>query len=160
LLGSRFYAEHPLYPLERTAAVLNRDGMNVHGRTRDIASIGLGRSTLDEVVAEVARAQGRVVTADPEPEEGTFYRPDHFSFVKHGVPAFDPKPGVDFIGRPAGWGLEISRRYTRDDYHKPSDKIKDDWDLGGAVEDCALAFLVGARIAEAERMPEWKPGSE
>jgi Zn-dependent M28 family amino/carboxypeptidase len=160
LLGSRYYAEHPLYPLERTAAVLNRDGMNVHGRTRDLVSIGLGSSTLDQVVEDVARTQGRVVTADPEPEKGAFYRSDHFSFVKHGVPAFDPQSGVDYPGRPAGFGIAMRRRYTAEDYHKPSDKIKDDWDLGGAIEDCELAFLVGWRVAQADRMPEWRPGAE
>jgi Zn-dependent M28 family amino/carboxypeptidase len=160
LLGSKYYVEHPLYPLAGTAAVINRDGMNVHGRTRDIVSIGFGTSTLDELVEAVAREQGRVVRPDAEPEKGGFYRSDHFSFVKHGVPAFDPQAGVDYLGRPEGWGLEMRRRYTTEDYHKPSDKIKDDWDLGGAVEDCRLMFLVGDRVANEARMPEWKPGAE
>lgn len=160
LLGSRYYAEHPLYPLARTAVDINMDGMNVHGRTRDIVMIGIGNSTLDEVVADAAREQGRTVKADPEPEQGHFYRSDHFSFSKEGVPAFDPDPGIDFIGRPEGWGLEMRRKYTAENYHKPSDKIQNDWDMSGAVQDAQLYFLVGYRLANSDMMPEWKPGTE
>jgi len=160
LLGSRYYAEHPLYPLARTAAAINMDALNVLGRTRDIVMIGRGSSTLDELVEDVARGQGRTVTADPEPEKGFFYRSDHFNFAKRGVPAFDPHEGTDYIGKPAGWGLELRQRYTREDYHKPSDKIKDYWDLSGLVQDCQLYFLVGYRLANDPRIPEWKPGAE
>jgi Zn-dependent M28 family amino/carboxypeptidase len=160
LLGSRYYAEHPLYPLARTAAVINMDAMNVLGRTRDLVMIGRGSSTLDEIADEVARQQGRTVRGDPEPEKGSFYRSDHFSFAKQGVPAFDPKEGVDYVGKPTGWGLEMRQRYTLEDYHKPSDKIKDDWDLSGLVEDCQLYLLVGYRVANDPQMPEWKPGAE
>ena len=160
LLGSQYYAEHPLYPLAHTAADINMDGMNVHGLTRDIVQIGRGASTLDEIIEAVAKEQGRVVKTDPEPEKGFYYRSDHFEFAKRGVPAFDPDEGVDFIGKPAGWGLEARRKYTAENYHKPSDTIKPDWDLSGAVQDCRLFFLVGYRIANDSRMPEWKPGAE
>ena len=160
LLGSQYYAEHPLYPLAHTAADINMDGMNVHGLTRDIVQIGRGASTLDEIIEAVAKEQGRVVKTDPEPEKGFYYRSDHFEFAKRGVPAFDPDEGVDFIGKPAGWGLEARRKYTAENYHKPSDKIKPDWDLSGAVQDCQLFFLVGYRIANDSRMPEWIPGAE
>jgi Zn-dependent M28 family amino/carboxypeptidase len=160
LLGSQYYAEHPFYPLARTAADINMDGMNVHGLTRDIVQIGRGASTLDEIVEAVAKEQGRVVKTDPEPEKGFYYRSDHFEFAKRGVPAFDPDEGVDFIGKPDGWGLEARRKYTAESYHKPSDTIKPDWDLSGAIRDCQLYFLVGYRIANDSRMPEWKPGAE
>ena len=160
LLGSRYYAEHPLYPLARTAAVINMDALNVWGRTRDIVMIGRGSSTLDELVENLAREQGRTVKGDPEPEKGHFYRSDHFSFAKEGVPAFDPDDGIEYIGKPEGWGLEVRRRYTQEDYHKPSDKIKDYWDLSGMAEDCQLYFLVGYRVANADQVPEWKPGAE
>ncbi len=160
LLGSRYYAEHPLYPLTDTAAVINMDGMNVLGRTRDIVMIGRGNSTLDEVVDAVAREQGRTVKPDPEPEKGYFYRSDHFEFSKQGVPAFDPSDGVEFIGRPEGWGLQMREQYTREDYHKPSDKVRSTWDLSGAVEDCQLYFLVGYRVANEPKLPEWKPNAE
>jgi len=160
LLGSRYYAEHPLYPLARTAVDINMDTMNVHGRTRDIVMIGMGNSTLDELVAGVAHTQERTVKPDPEPEQGHFYRSDHFSFSKEGVPAFDPDYGIDFIGKPDGWGLEAKRKYTAENYHKPSDKIQSDWDMSGAVQDAQLYFLVGYRVANSDVMPEWKPGTE
>src|SRR5712692_6169121 len=160
LLGSRYYAEHPLYPLARTAAAINMDALNVLGRTRDIVMIGRGSSTLDELVEDVVRGQGRTVTADPEPEKGFFYRSDHFSFAKQGVPAFDPHDCIEYVGRPPDWGLGMRKRYTLEDYHKPSDEIKDYWDLSGTVQDCQLYSLVGYRVAEDPKMPEWKPGAE
>jgi Zn-dependent M28 family amino/carboxypeptidase len=159
-LGSRYYTEHPLYPLARTALDINMDGMNVHGRTRDIVQIGRGASTLDVTVEAVAREQGRVVKFDPEPEKGLYYRSDHFEFAKNGVPAFDPDEGVDFIGKPEGWGLEQRSKYTAERYHKPADTIQPDWDLSGAVEDCQLYFLVGYRVANDPHMPDWYPGAE
>jgi len=160
LLGSDFYGEHPLYPLAQTAVNINMDTMNVYGRTRDIVMIGKGNSTLDELVTDVAREQNRVVKPDPEPEQGHFYRSDHFSFAKQGVPAFDPDAGIDFIGKPDGWGLEVRRKYTAENYHKPSDKIQSDWDMSGAVQDAQLYLLVGYRVANNDAMPEWKPGTE
>jgi Zn-dependent M28 family amino/carboxypeptidase len=100
------------------------------------------------------------VRPDAEPEKGFYYRSDHFEFAKKGVPAFDPDEGIDFIGKPEGWGLEARRKYTAEYYHKPADTIKPDWDLSGAVEDCQLYFQVGFRIANDARMPEWRPGAE
>ncbi len=160
LLGSRYYAEHPLYLLARTAGAINMDSLNVLGRTRDVVMIGRGSSTLDELVEALASEQGRTVQGDPEPEKGFFYRSDHFNFAKQGVPAFDPHEGTDYIGKPAGWGLEMRQRYTREDYHKPSDKMKDYWDLSGMVEDGQLYLLLGYRVANDPKMPEWKPGAE
>jgi len=160
LLGSEYYAEHPLYPVSRTAANINMDAMNVWGKTRDITEIGKGKSTLDEVVADVAEQQGRTVRPDPEPEKGSYYRSDHFSFAKVGIPAFDPDPGIDFVGKPAGWGIAKRQEYTANDYHKPSDVIKPDWDLSGEAQDCQLYFLVGLRVADAPKMPEWKSDAE
>jgi Zn-dependent M28 family amino/carboxypeptidase len=160
LLGSEYYAEHPLYPLSHTAANINMDGMNVLGKTLDITEIGIGKSSLDEVVEAVAKEQGRTVRDDPEPEKGFYYRSDHFSFAKVGVPAFDPDGGVNYVGKPAGWGMKMRDQYTEHDYHKPSDVIKPYWNMSGAEQDCALYFAVGYRVANAPQMPEWKPGSE
>ncbi len=160
LLGSEYYSEHPLYPLSKTLADINIDGMNMLGRTRDIEIIGLGQSTLDDVVEKVAAGQGRVVRPDSEPEKGFYFRSDHFSFAKQGVPALDPDSGIDYIGKPAGWGLKMRNQYTEEDYHKPSDKIKPYWDLSGAIEDLRLLGEVGYDVANAKSMPHWKPGSE
>ena len=160
LLGSQYYVEHPLYPLARTALNINMDAMNVNGRTHDIVQIGRGASTLDDVVDRVAREQGRVVTPDPEPEKGLYYRSDHFQFAKNGVPAFDPDPGVDFLGKAQGWGLEQRQKYTTERYHKPADTIQPDWDLSGAVEDSQMYFLVGYDVANDLRLPDWHSGAE
>src|SRR5262249_49880315 len=131
------------------------------GRTRDVIVVGLGNSTLDDVVKEVAASQNRVVIPDAEPEKGYFYRSDHFEFAKKGVPALHPEMGgIDFIGRAAGYGLQKRDEYTAKDYHKVSDEIKPDWDLSGVVEDSQLLFQVGFRVANTERLPEWKPGIE
>jgi Zn-dependent M28 family amino/carboxypeptidase len=161
LLGAKYYAENPLYPLVKTVAEINMDSMNLWGRTSDVIVVGLGNSTLDDVVKQVATSQNRVVTPDAEPEKGYFYRSDHFEFAKKGVPALHPEMGgIDFVGRAAGYGLQKRDEYTAKDYHKVSDEIKPDWDLGGVIEDVQLLFQVGFRVANGERLPEWKPGTE
>jgi Zn-dependent M28 family amino/carboxypeptidase len=100
------------------------------------------------------------VTPDAEPEKGFFYRSDHFEFAKQGVPALDPKGGVDYVGKPTGYGRRKREEYTKNDYHKVSDEVKPDWDLSGAVEDLRLLFEVGYLVAQGDRYPEWKPGAE
>jgi Zn-dependent M28 family amino/carboxypeptidase len=160
LLGSKYYAVHPVYPLVRTLAAINMDGMNIFGRTKDITVVGLGNSTLDEIAVAVAGEQGRVVKPDPEPQKGSFYRSDHFSLAKQGVPALNTGSGVDFVGRPEGWGLKKRKEYTEKNYHKPSDEYDPEWDLSGAVEDLELLFEVGRRVADGETYPQWKAGTE
>ncbi len=160
LLGAKHYANNPLYPLERTLAVFNIDSLNQWGRTKDIVLVGRGNSTLDEVMTSAAADQGRVVKDDPEPEKGFFYRSDHFEFAKKGVPAMYADPGIDYIGKPEGYGQQKREEYTANDYHKVSDEVKPDWDLSGAVEDAQLLFLAGLRVAQADTWPEWKPGTE
>jgi Zn-dependent M28 family amino/carboxypeptidase len=160
LLGSQYYAVTPIYPLEKTLANINIDGVNQWGRTKDITVVGLGASDLDDYLRDGAAEQGRTLRPDAEPEKGFYYRSDHFNFAKQGVPALDPDSGIDFIGKDAGYGQKKREEYTKDDYHQPSDEIKPDWDFGGAVEDSQLFFLVGYRVANADKFPEWKPGNE
>jgi Zn-dependent M28 family amino/carboxypeptidase len=160
LLGSTGYAEHPLYPLEKTVAVLNIDAMNVHGRTRDLTIVGLGLSDLDDVVRRAAAAQGRVVKGDPMPEKGSYYRSDHFPFARKGVPSIHAGGGIEFVGQPADYGRRVLQEYIRNDYHKPSDAVRPDWDMSGAVEDLALYLRVGHELASIATWPEWKPGAE
>jgi Zn-dependent M28 family amino/carboxypeptidase len=160
LLGTEYYAENPLYPLNKTLADINMDGLNTWGKTRDLTIIGLGNSTLDDIAAEVLKAHDRTVTADPEPEKGFFYRSDHFEFAKQGVPSFDPDSGVDYIGKPPEYGKQKRENFTANDYHKPSDEVKPDWDLSGAVDDIRVFFEIGQRVAESAHVPEWKPGTE
>ncbi len=160
LLGAKHYAANPLYPLEHTLANINMDVLNQWGRTKDIGVIGYGNSTLDDLLAEAAAAQGRAVKPDPEPEKGFFYRSDHFEFAKQGVPALNPDSGTEFIGKPADYGMKKRDEYETNDYHKASDEVKPDWDLSGAVEDLQLLFQVGYRVAEGQQWPEWKQGAE
>jgi Zn-dependent M28 family amino/carboxypeptidase len=160
LLGSEYYAENPLYPLKKTLADINMDGLNTWGKTKDLVIIGLGNSTLDDTTADVLKARQREVKGDAEPEKGFFYRSDHFEFAKQGVPALDTDAGVDYIGKPAGYGVQKRDYYTEHDYHKPSDEVKPDWDLSGAVEDLRVLFEVGDRVAQTDKFPEWKSGTE
>jgi Zn-dependent M28 family amino/carboxypeptidase len=160
LLGSDYYARHPIYPLARTLAVVNMDGLNIYGRTKDLTVVGLGASELDDYAAAAAATQGRVLRADPKPENGGYFRSDHFPFAKQGVPAINAGGGDDYIGRPAGWGQQVSDAYTAQHYHKPSDEVRPDWDLSGALEDLQVYFALGARAASAAEWPQWKPGSE
>ena len=160
LLGSEYYGVTPIYPLARTLADINMDGLNVWGKTKDITLIGYGASDLDDYAKYAASEQGREVRADPEPEKGFYYRSDHFSFAKQGVPALDPDEGVDYIGKPADFGKKVRETFTARDYHKPSDVVKPDWDLSGAAEDLQLLMAVGYRVAQADAYPGWKPGNE
>lgn len=160
LLGAKYYAQHPLYPLNRTLANINIDGANQWGRTSDVVVVGLGNSTLDDVLDSVVTASNRTIVPDPESEKGFFYRSDHFEFAKEGVPALYADAGVNYVGKPAGWGLQKRAEYTANDYHKATDEIKPDWDLSGAVEDGQMLFQVGYRVAQSSVWPKWKPGTE
>ena len=160
LLGSEYYGNFPLYPLQKTLGVINMDGINQWGRTSDLVVVGLGASDLDDYAAAAAKEQNRTLKPDAEPEKGFYYRSDHFNFAKKGVPAFDPDAGVDYIGKPADYSQKKRDEYTNNDYHKPSDQIKADWDLSGAAEDAKLFLAMGYRVAQAEKYPEWKAGNE
>jgi len=160
LLGSQYYSISPLYPLNKTLANINIDGVNQWGRTKDITVIGMGASDLDDYLKAAADEQGRVLRSDPEPEKGFYYRSDHFNFAKQGVPALDPDAGIDFAGKSADYGRKKRDEYTEKDYHAPSDEVKADWDLTGAMDDAQLFFAVGYRVANAGKFPEWKPGNE
>ncbi|MBI4420525.1 MAG: M28 family peptidase [Gemmatimonadetes bacterium] len=160
LLGSQYYATRPVYPLNRTVAVINIDGVNIWGRTRDITLVGYGNSELDDYATAAAKAQGRYVRPDPEPEKGFFYRSDHFSFAKQGVPALDLNDGIDNVEHGEQWGRQQRDRWTAEKYHKPSDQYEPTWDLSGAVLDLQLLYEVGLRLANEESWPNWRSGSE
>ncbi len=160
LLGSQYYSVTPIYPLAQTAANINMDGLNTYGPTKDLTVIGLGASELDDYAKTAAAEQGRTLAPDAEPEKGFYYRSDHFHFAKQGVPAFDPESGLDYVGKPAGFGRQKRDEYTANDYHKPSDQQKPDWTWTGAAQDLQLFLTMGYRIANADRMPEWRAGNE
>jgi Zn-dependent M28 family amino/carboxypeptidase len=160
LLGSDYYAQHPAYPLNRTAAVINMDALNIYGKTRDLSVVGLGNSDLDDYARDAAAQQGRVLSPDPKPENGGYFRSDHFPFAKQGVPAINAGGGDEFIGRPEDWGRKIKDEYTALHYHKPSDVIRPEWDLSGALQDLQIYYVMAFRLAQTDTFPEWKASSE
>lgn len=160
LLGSQYYANNPTVHPGKMTANINLDGMNVFGRTRDIVAIGYGRSTIDEILKAEADERGRTVKPDPQPDKGYYYRSDHFSFAKIGVPALYPDAGTEFIGKPEGYGEQVVDEYINNNYHSVSDEVTEEWDLSGAVEDARLIFEVGYRIINDGQMQQWKPGDE
>ncbi len=160
LLGARYYAQNPLYPLSRTIGMINIDGANPYGPTSDLEVVGYGASTIDDTAVAVALEQARTVVPDKNPERGSYYRSDHFEFAKVGVPAFYPKSGLQYIGHPSDYGDKLVKEYIARDYHQPSDEVKPDWTGEGAAQDVWFLFQVGLRIADAPRWPEWREGSE
>jgi Zn-dependent M28 family amino/carboxypeptidase len=160
LLGSTFLAHHLPLPPGRLAADLNVDGADIWGRTRDVAVIGLGKSTLDDWIRAIAEAQGRVVVPEPFPDKGAYYRSDHFSLARIGVPAAYIDAGTDVIGKPAGWGRAAQEAWEAAHYHQPSDELTADWDFSGVIEDARLLFHLGVKVANAPAMPSWTPGDE
>jgi Zn-dependent M28 family amino/carboxypeptidase len=160
LLGSEYFAASPTVPPGKMAANINFDSGNIWGRTRDITFIGLGKSTLDAVGRVVADHENRVLEPDEFPDRGMYYRSDQFSFAKIGVPAFYFSSGIDFVGRPEGWGVEQINRYTDERYHQPSDELTADWSFEGMLDDARFGFLAGWLIAGADDMPRWYPGDE
>jgi len=160
LLGSQYYATHPVFPLEKTVAVLNMDEMNIFGPMRDVTVIGYGNSDLDNYVAAAARRQRRKVCPDPEPEKGYFYRSDQFSFAREGVPALYLDSGIDHVEHGEAWTREQIDRYTAEHYHKVSDEFDPAWDLSGMVDDLRLLFTIGHRLSGRRTFPNWREGSE
>jgi Zn-dependent M28 family amino/carboxypeptidase len=160
LLGAKFYAEHPLYPLEKTLADINIDTVNPWGKTHDIEDLSDNNSTLDDLLAAAAQRNGRVMMPNSQPEKGSFYRADHFEFSKRGVPSLYTGGGKDFIGKPADFGQQKKNDYTAHHYHQVSDEVDPNWDLSGAVQDVDLLFEVGYQVANGDKFPELKPGTE
>jgi Zn-dependent M28 family amino/carboxypeptidase len=159
LLGAKFYAEHPLYPLDKTLADINLDSMNVWGKARDIEDLSLGFSTLDDLLAAAAKRQGRTAIPDSRPDKGKIYRADNFEFSKVGLPSLYVGKGEHLLSRSETAPLR-SDEYDSTDYHQVTDQVQPDWDLAGAVQDVQLVFEVGYEVANGDKFPEWKPGSE
>ncbi|HAF14682.1 MAG TPA: peptidase M28 [Blastocatellia bacterium] len=160
LIGAEWYSRHPLVPVEKTAADVNLDSMNVLGRTNDFIPLGAERSSLKAVVEAVARERGMRVSSDARPEQGSFYRSDHFPFAKVGVPSISLKEGNDYVGRSKEWGEEQFRAYNTAHYHQPSDEYSDSWDFRGMLQEAEIAMAIGRRIADMDQLPKFNPGDE
>jgi Zn-dependent M28 family amino/carboxypeptidase len=160
LLGSQYYAIHPIYPPTKTAAAINMDSLNIWGETKDITIIGYGNSELDEYVEAEASQQGRKVRPDPEPERGSFYRSDHFPFAKQGIPALYTSSGIDHVKFGEEWILEKRDKYIEENYHEPSDEYDASWDISGGIKDLQLLFKVGYKLSMESTFPNWNEGTE
>ncbi|HEX8453810.1 MAG TPA: M28 family peptidase [Longimicrobium sp.] len=160
LLGAEWYARHPLFPLSTTAAALNMDGANLHGRTEDIAPLGADRSALGDIAQRAAEAEGMRLAPDAHPEQGMFFRQDHFPLARAGVPALAMDHGLAYEGRPEGWGHRVLEEFIREHYHQPSDAYRDDFDYGGAVQQARVILRTAAECASMDELPQWNDGVE
>jgi Zn-dependent M28 family amino/carboxypeptidase len=160
LLGAEYYVRHPLVPIAQTVANINLDSMNVLGKTTDITPLGAERSTLGKFIEEVAKENNLTVSPDARPEQGSFYRSDHFPFAKAGIPAVNFKSGTKFVGHHDKWGEEQFLDYNQHRYHQPSDEYSPNWDFSGMAQQARLAFQLGLRVANANETPQWNKGDE
>lgn len=160
LLGSAYYVANPVYPLNRTVAAFNMDAITWGGPTKDVTVVGYGASELEDYLVRAARRQDRVVMPEPTPENGFFFRSDHFNFAKVGVPALYIKLGVEDREKGAEWAKARNAEFTLKDYHKPSDEFRPGTDLRGGLEDITLLYDIGRTLANERRFPQWYPQSE
>ena len=158
LLGSKYYAQNPLYPLNKTLAHVNIDAIHFSGRVKDVILLGADRSTLGILGEQTAKERGLTVIPDPSPEQGYFFRSDQLSFVRAGVPAIYIDPGLEIEGQPEGWGREQEELYNSQHYHQPSDEYSDDLNLDAVVQIARFAFRIGYRIAALSEFPTWNEG--
>lgn len=159
-LGSEYYAAHPTVPLRDIVGGINMDSLNVNGATRDIVLVGGGKSELEQYLARAASVQGRVIKPEPMPEKGYYFRSDHFSFAKLGVPMIYANPGEDLIIGGIERGRAMADDYTAHRYHKPQDEYDPAWDWSGAVQDLELNYAIGRELADSDAWPNWYPSSE
>ena len=160
LLGSEYFAHNPLWPLKNIAAGINQDGGLPQGGARDMVVVGSGASDLEDRLAEVLRSQNRVISPDPEPEKGGFYRSDHISLAKVGVPMIYPAGGFDLRAGGTAAGLANKTRYLEMLYHQPTDQFDPSWIMGGPFDDALVLFALGERLAASDAWPNWREGNE
>ncbi|MEO7251570.1 MAG: M28 family metallopeptidase [Arenimonas sp.] len=159
LLGSAYYAAHPVVPLAKTVAVINIDAMTVVGLTRDLVVVGLGNSELEDILRPIVAKQGRVLIQESAPEKGEFFRSDHFSFAKAGVPALYAKGGLDHVEKGRAYGLAVVDEYYAKHYHKAADNFDPTWDLRGVVQDLNAFYGVGKQLSLNDAWPNYRAGN-
>ncbi len=143
MLGALYYSQQPLFAPRDTVAAINMDGINNAGPTHDIEVVGFGKSEMDDLIIQAARAQGRRVEPDSAPEAGYFYRSDHLHFAQLGIPVLYTSNGIDMVDGGGERGLALNAAYVANDYHKPSDEVTDAWDMSGGAQDLELLYAVG-----------------
>lgn len=160
LLGSKYYAEHPIFPLARTVGGVNMDGLNIVGAARDFVVTGVGKSQLEDMIKTLVTAQGRTVVPEPNPEHGYYFRSDHFSFARQGVPMFYGESGQNLVNGGAAAGKAAADDYVANRYHKPQDEYNPNWNWDGAVQDLTIYYQLGRQLADSRMWPEWYPTAE
>ena len=160
LRGSEYYGNHPIFPPGKTVADLNYDALFPYGPTKDVVVAGAERTTLWPLVEAVARRMNLTIKPDPRPEQGSYYRSDHFSLARVGIPAFTIGGGSDFVGKPEGFSDQLFREFNAKHYHEPSDEYHGDWDFTGLEQMARFGLALGIDAANQDRMPSWKAGDE
>ena len=160
LLGSQYYGEHPEAPTRATAVDINYDALYPFGKTRDVLVEGAERTTLWPLVERDAQSMDLQIGVDPTPEQGHYYRSDHFSLARVGVPAFSVAQGTSYIGKPADFGRTIFEQYNAEHYHRPSDEYHADWDFSGMQQMAEFGMKLGVDTANLSTLPTWKPGEK
>lgn len=160
LLGSGYYVENPSFEISKTVANINNDLMLPYGRMKDVMVTGFGQSELEDYVFEAAKLQNRYILPDPNSHTGMFFRSDHFSFVKIGIPSLFVRGNCEHIEYGKEWMTEKEQNWLRNYYHKPTDEFEEDWDLSGVEEDAKLLFMVGYKLSNENSFPKWKENSE
>lgn len=160
LLGSKYYVQNPLVPLKDTVATINMDAIQVIGKTRDVVVIGFGNSELEDILKAKAEEQGRIIVPEPTPENGFYYRSDHFNFARAGVPSLYAKNGIDHVEKGEAHGRQVASDYVATKYHKPSDEYDPNWDLSGNEQDTQLLYAVARELADGSVWPNWYEGTE
>ena len=160
LLGSKYYAAHPVIAANKTVANINMDSLNLLGKVKDISVVGIGKSEMDSLLAQAANAQGRTVSGDPKPSSGGYYRSDHFAFANMGIPAMYAGGGSEALDEDTANYRKRMSLVLRGCYHQPCDRYRDEWDLSGAVQDLQLFYQVGFDISEQPQWPKWNANSE
>lgn len=160
LLGSKYYASNPVIPIENTVANINMDAMNVLGKTKNVAVVGMGKSEMEDYLKSAASKQGRTLTQEDRPEAGYYYRSDHFSFAKQGVPALYAEGGNEPADEETAKYRKRMNVIVTGCYHQVCDEYRDDWDLSGIVQDTQMLFDVGVNVSNAEAWPKWNESSE
>ena len=160
LKGSEYYAAHPLYPLAKTAIDLNYDALYPWGRALNVVVTGAERTTVWPLAQQMAKRLNLAIAPDDQPEQGHYFRSDHFSFAHAGVPAFSIGHATEFAGKPAGWGEKAWAEYNTKHYHQPSDEYQEDWDFTALQQAAEYGFLLGKEIANQDKLPDWLPGDQ
>ncbi len=160
LLGSAWFGQNPTVPVSKIVAALNMDVVTLAGRVRDLNVLGENKSTLGPILGRLVSSDGIRISPDPRPEVGSFYRSDHFSFAKAGIPAISIGAGIDYVDRPAGWGQQQTADYTAKRYHQPSDEYRPDFDLTGAAQLARIVYRLGFSLGNSDTVPTWNADAE